>query len=367
MSGNRRTLRLLGIADCAIVVVGLLTIVAGTSKPVAAEWNGLFVGTVWIVSILFAAIVGVRATLAYAASAVPASGLKRFVVDYVSSPAAAIDLVAILAVPVPAIAGIDIDTARLFGLLWVFKFARYSRGLGLLGRVIRNAAEPLLSVLLGFVTVLIAAATGMYLLESGNQPNQFGSISQALWWAIATLTTTGYGDVVPLTFMGRVLAGSVMICGIGMFALWAGVLATGFADELRRREFLQTWDLVAKVPFFRNVGAPAIAAVARLLKHREMARGQIVMRRGQPGETMYFVVSGEVEVDLASGPVRLGHDKFFGEMALVTGERRGATVTAVAHCVLLELDVADFRQLGSTHPELLKVIAEEADRRRQLP
>ena len=152
-----------------------------------------------------------------------------------------------------------------------------------------------------------------------------------------------------------------MICGIGVFALWAGILASGFADELRRRNFLQTWDLVAKVPFFKSMGADAIAAVAHILRRREVPPGHVIMRRGQPGEAMYFVVSGEVDVDLASESVLLGRDKFFGEMALISGEPRTATVKAASTCVLLELDVADFRQLGVDR----RAIAQEAERRRQ--
>ena len=144
--------------------------------------------------------------------------------------------------------------ASLYGFVWAFKPIRYSQGLASLQRVISRARHALLSVLLAFGIVLLAAASLAYLLERNAQPELFGSIPQALWWAIVTLTTTGYGDVTPVTPAGRVLAGVVMVSGILVFALWAGILASGYAEELRRREFLRTWDLVAKVPFFRNVG-----------------------------------------------------------------------------------------------------------------
>ena len=357
--------RLLTGADSSIIVVGLLAIIAGTTAQVIAEWDWLVVWIGWTVSLFFAVELFLRLRLERVDAGPDGRGWGQSAKTYMSKPSGIIDVIAVLAVPVPALLGLDVDDARLFGLLWVLKFARYSQGLALLDRVIRHAADPLLSVLLGFIIVLIIAATGMHLIEGAGQPDQFGSIPLAMWWAIVTLTTTGYGDAVPLTIAGRALAGGVMICGIGMFALWAGILASGFADELRRREFLQTWDLVAKVPFFQKLGADAIAAVARLLKRREVQSGQVVMRRGQPGEAMYFVVSGEVAVDLPSGPVRLGRDKFFGEMALISGEPRTATVKAEKACVLLELDVADFRQLGGDRPELLRAIAEEAERRRQ--
>jgi voltage-gated potassium channel len=254
--------------------------------------------------------------------------------------------------------------ASLYGFVWAFKPIRYSQGLASLQRVISRARHALLSVLLAFGIVLLAAASLAYLLERDAQPELFGSIPQALWWAIVTLTTTGYGDVTPVTPAGRVLAGVVMVSGILVFALWAGILASGYAEELRRREFLRTWDLVAKVPFFRNVGASVIADVARLLRARDYPARAVIVRRGERGDCMYFIASGEVEVRLRPESVRLGPGAFFGEIALLTGGPRNATIVAVQPCTLLTLDIVDFRQLLGRQPELARVVHEEAERRR---
>jgi voltage-gated potassium channel len=253
--------------------------------------------------------------------------------------------------------------ASLYGFVWVFKLVRYSQGLASLQRVISRARHALLSVLLAFGIVLLAAASLAYLLERNAQPELFGSIPQALWWAIVTLTTTGYGDVTPITPAGRILAGVVMVAGILVFALWAGILASGYAEELRRREFLRTWDLVAKVPFFKNVGASVIADVARLLRARDYPARAVIVRRGERGDCMYFIASGEVEVRLRPETVRLGPGEFFGEIALLTGGPRNATVVAAQPCTLLSLDIVDFRQLLGRQPELARVVSEEAERR----
>lgn len=253
--------------------------------------------------------------------------------------------------------------ARLFSFIWIFKYIRYSPGLGILGRVVTNARHTLLSVLLGFVIVLLAAASLEYLFERDINPDGFGSIPKALWWAIVTLTTTGYGDVVPQTLPGRMLAGLVMMSGIGVFALWAGILASGYADETRRREFLRTWDLVAKVPFFHNLGASVIAEVARALRPSEYPQGAVIVRRGEQGDCMYFVVEGEVEIEIQPAPVYLGPGTFFGEAALLTGAPRNASVVATRPCTLLTLDIVDFHELRGRQPELARVIHEEADRR----
>lgn len=253
--------------------------------------------------------------------------------------------------------------ASLFGFVWVFKLARYSPGLYSLRRVVSDARHALLSVLLGFMIVLLAAAALAYLFERRAQPEAFGSIPAALWWAIATLTTTGYGDVVPHTLLGRLLAGVVMVGGILVFALWAGILATGYAEETRRRAFLQTWDLVAKVPFFHDVGASVIAEVTRLLRPRDFPARAFIIRRGEQGDCMYFIVSGEVEVRLRPESRRLKAGDFFGEVALLTGGPRTATVVAATPCTLLSLDIVHFRELLARQPELARAIREEAARR----
>jgi voltage-gated potassium channel len=168
---------------------------------------------------------------------------------------------------------------------------------------------------------------------------------------------------VPHTIAGRALSGIVMVGGILIFALWTGVIVNGYAEELRRREFLRTWELVAKVPFFHHIGASLIAEVARLLRSRDYPQGAVIMRRGEPGDCMYFVVDGEYEVQLQTGSLRLGAGHFFGELALLTGDPRNATVIATRECKLLVLDIVDFHELLARQPELARVIREEGRKR----
>jgi voltage-gated potassium channel len=273
-----------------------------------------------------------------------------------------IDLLALLPLVVMA-AGVQPLVARVLGVLWILKFGRYSEGMSLVGRVLRNARGPVESLFLAFLVVLLMAATVAYLAENRAQPGAFSSIPASLYWAVTTLTTTGYGDVVPLTPLGRFIAGTVMICGIAVFAFLAGILANSFADEMHRREFLRTWDLVARVPFFRDIGAATIAEVTKLLRPRDVPAGAIVTRRGEPGDCMYFIAEGEVAIQIDPKPLILGTGQFFGEIALVMGSPRTATVVARKACQLLLLDIADFRRLASAQPDLMRAIDEEARRR----
>ena len=276
---------------------------------------------------------------------------------------AVIDLLAALPIPLALIIGTPDDTARLFGIFWSLKLIRMNAAFALLARVLHNERESLVSVTTAFFVILLFAATIAFILERKDQPDAFASVPAALWWAVTTITTTGYGDKIPLTFAGRVLAGLVMVSGIGLFALWAGILATGFAQELRRRDFLESWDLVVRLPLFRNLGAPALAEIAPLLKVQKCQPDAVIVRQGQPGNSMFFIAEGEVEVRAATARIQLRPGPFFGEMALISGSPRNATVVSRGASRLLRLDVIDFRELAARQPELLELIEAEKARR----
>ena len=335
--------------------------IADTEAAFRLEWSSELDAAFWIVCAFFVAEYVLRLAAAPAAPVAELRGEWRSRLAWAGSIGGLCDLLGTLPGVLAVVFGPDVGS--LPGFVWAFKLIRYAPGLAGLQRVISGARSALLSVLLAFCIVLLVSACLAYLIERGSQPQAFSSIPAALWWAIVTLTTTGYGDVTPLTPLGRMLAGIVMVSGILVFALWAGILATGFAEETRRREFLRTWDLVAKVPFFHDVGAAVIADVARLLRPREYPAGAVIMRRGAAGDCMYFVASGEVEVQIQPEPVVLGPGEFFGEVALVTGGPRNATIVAARPCTLLILDIVAFRELLGRQPELARIIHEEAERR----
>jgi len=255
------------------------------------------------------------------------------------------------------------DSAAIFVLLWVLKLATHAPGVELIARVVRNERSALMAVMVIFVVTLLSAATLAHFAERTAQPDEFGSIPGALWWAIVTLTTTGYGDVVPKTPLGRMLGGVLMIGGISVLALLAGILATGFSEEVKRREFVRVWELVGKVPFFADVGAVAISDIVARLRSRNYPANAVIVRRGGPGDAMYFIVSGEVEVRIGPNPISLRDGAFFGEMALLDRRPRSADIVTVTPCTLLVLNVADFYQVAGQQPTLMTAIEEEAKRR----
>ncbi|HUA55977.1 MAG TPA: ion transporter [Candidatus Sulfotelmatobacter sp.] len=344
------------------VAVAVATSMDAVWSSSARPWLIAFVVAL---SIAFAVLYGLRIVIAGDEQTAEGETAGAARLRYVRSPMGLVDLMACLPIALGFAVGAPTQQIMLLTVLWVFKLMRYSQGLAILGRVVRLEREPLMGVLLAFLIALFLAATLAHLLERDVQPDAFGTMPKALWWAITTLTTTGYGDAVPITAGGRMLAGLVMMCGILVFALWAGILATGFSEEVRRREFLRTYDLVHKVPFFHDLGTSLIAEVARLLKTREFPVGATVVRRGQAGDCMYFIASGEIEVRTDARPFHLHAGSFFGEIALLTGGPRTATAVASKHSMLLVLDIADFRELAARRPELTKAIQDEAVRRQQ--
>ena len=285
------------------------------------------------------------------------------VLQYLGTPAGIIDLLSIVPVPVALVGGVAPETAWLFAALWVLKLTQDSPGFAQLGRVFVVEANALASVLVLFLIALFLASAAMYALERQNQPQVFGTLPAALWWAVETLTTTGYGDEVPLTALGRLLGAMVMICGIATFGLWTGILATGFAAENRRRNFIQTWDLVSKVPFLQTLDPSAITEITHMMRRVEVPARTAVIRRGKVGDCMYFIAEGEVEVDVEPAPIRLGAGAFFGELALLGDLTRTANVSTTNSSTLLVLDLADFRTVMAHHSELARAIDAEAKRR----
>jgi voltage-gated potassium channel len=282
---------------------------------------------------------------------------------YAVSPYGLIDLLAILPFYIDLFVPGNPDWLRVLRLLRLLKMARYAPGLSLFVAVIRNESRPLLAAFLVMAVLLVGESGVMFILEREAQPKAFASVPHTMWWAIVTMATVGYGDVVPLTPLGKLFGGIVMIVGIAMFAVPAGILATGFAAEIRKRDFVVTWHTVAKMPLFSHLEASRIAEITGLLKRQVVPTHSVIVQRGEPADSMFFIMAGEVEVDVQPHPVRLGPGQYFGEIALLRDTVRTATVRARKETQLLALDAADFRRLLESHPELKASIAEVAERR----
>lgn len=283
---------------------------------------------------------------------------------YIFSPMALIDLIAIAPFYLAFFIGLDLRFIRVFRLLRLLKLTRYSAALTLVGSVFYTERRPLGAAAIVMAVLLVFASSFVYLAERAAQPEAFGSIPAAMWWGMATLTTVGYGDVTPITPLGKVLGAFVTLLGVGMFAMPAGILASGFAQALRGRDFVITWSMVASVPIFSRLDAKRIAEIAELLRPQIAVPGEIIIHKDAPADCMYFISSGEVTVDLPGRPVIMHAGDFFGELALIDHGKRTATVIATTTCQLLLLEEVDLEKLVSVDADLDEAIHRIADERR---
>ena len=284
-------------------------------------------------------------------------------IAYLRSPLGIVDLLAVLPAWINLVHAVDLHWFELAAALSLFKLSRYVPALSLVWNVVVRQSRSIFAALVVLSILLVVAATVIYFFEYEAQPDSFESIPQSLWWAITTMATVGYGDMAPITPIGRLIGGIAMVFGIAMFAVPAGILASGFAEELRKRDFVVNWQSVARVPLFARLDATAIASVAQLLKPRSVSANQAIVRRGDVADSMYFIMEGEVEVELTPTPVRLKQGEFFGEIALIQNIRRTATIFSITNCRLLVLEAVDFHRLVDQIPELKEHIEQTSEER----
>jgi voltage-gated potassium channel len=237
-------------------------------------------------------------------------------------------------------------------LVRFLKLARYSPALATIGRLIANERRALLACVVIFTGVLLISAAAMYAVEGGLQPERLGDMPKAIWWAATMLAKIGGSETTPVTTLGSIIAAITVMLGIFCFALPVAIIGRGFYEEIRRRDFVVTFAMVARVPLFSRLDAASIADLVGILRARTVPAGASIIRKGERGDAMYLIASGAVEVDSSGGKVRLEEGEFFGELALLSREPRSATVRALRATDLLVLDANDFLRLVDRLPEI---------------
>jgi voltage-gated potassium channel len=280
----------------------------------------------------------------------------RGLLSYVLSPLMLLDAAGLIPLVLQLVSPWATAPILILQVLRFFRLARYSPALATVGRVLTNEWRPLMAAGLIGLGLLLVSATGMYLIEHEVQPQSLGSIPAAMYWAVVTVVTVGYGDVVPVSPLGKLFTGFVMLCGLIFFALPVAIIATGFLAEIRRRDFIVNYGMVARVPAFAGLDGAALAELVGLLRARKFPPNTIIIRKGDEGDSMYFIASGEVEVVLPHSTVRLLEGDFFGEVAVLGRVRRTATVIARRTSELLVLDAAAVVKFMDQNPRVADVL-----------
>jgi len=282
---------------------------------------------------------------------------------YALSPAGLIDLAAVLPFWFALVLPADFRFVLIFRMVRFFKIARYSPAMRSLLDVLYRERRALFGCLVITLGIALVAAAMMHLVEGKVQPDKLGTIPDALWWAIVTVGTIGYGDVVPITALGKIIATGTIFLGLILMALPIGIIATAFSEQIHRRDFIVTWGMIAKVPLFAELDAGEIADIMEILRAQLVESGEVIVREGEHAHSMYFIAAGEVEMAIGKKRVRLGAGQFFGEVAVLSGSRRSGTATAVTRCNLLALSAPDLHALMKRDPRIAKRVKDVAENR----
>ncbi|OFZ91129.1 MAG: hypothetical protein A2W21_14900 [Betaproteobacteria bacterium RBG_16_66_20] len=348
-------------AALVLLIVVSVTAAVVKSVPQIGRAHGNLLDLVLLLTTFgFAIEYGLRIWIA--ADNPGAAGAARERLRYLFSLPGLVDLIAAIPFALAPHLGLNIDW---LDIVPIFKLLRHTAAFQFMVEAVYSERRVLGSAAVLMLALLVFQSSAVYYFEREAQPDKFGSIPEAMWWGIVTLTTVGYGDITPVTPWGKIAGGLTAVMGLCMFAIPVGIIASAFIEAVRRREFVDTWNLVAKVPLFRMLDAARIAAVAGVLRARRAERGERLIRKGDQADAMYFIVSGEVEVDQESAAPkgRLGAGDFFGEIALIAERERTATITALTACRLLVLHKDDFERFMDAHPDLKQAVRDAAQRR----
>ncbi|HET7714900.1 MAG TPA: cyclic nucleotide-gated ion channel [Bauldia sp.] len=271
---------------------------------------------------------------------------------YIVTPAAIIDFIAIAPFFLGLFLDLNLRTLILLRLLRLFKLGRYSTGFQSLIEAVRRERQALLAGFLLLFSVVLIAASLAYVAERSAQPEAFGSIPAAVWWALETVTTVGYGDVTPKTLPGRIIGGLTMITGILMIALPVAIIGSSFAEVVRQRSFVVTFGLIARMPLFAGLPADVLSELLGVVKAMTVESGTPIIAAGSNDDGLYIVAAGNVELDDQGTRRRLGTGSVFGTGPVYDAPGSRLPALSLTRVKLLMIERNDLLDLVARYPEL---------------
>ncbi|MGY4750887.1 ion transporter [Pannonibacter sp. Q-1] len=227
-----RGLSILNTVVVWVILFSVILVILETESTIISRFSSFFYGFEWVLLVFFSLEYLLRLWCA------PENPSYRNRLAYVIRPLAVIDLlvIATMAFTLIGVEGVLLRLLRLFRLLRLAKLGRFSQAFrDISSAVIKRRYELCVSLIIAGVLMLVSASL-LYVTEAEGQPEAFGSIPRAMWWSMATLTTVGYGDIVPITPLGRFFATFTAVMGIGLIAMPAGILASAFSEVVQKRD-----------------------------------------------------------------------------------------------------------------------------------
>lgn len=224
--------------DFFIITLIILNIIA----VIIASYNEIFIkfeSSFYIIEIVSVIIFSIEYLLRFWTARLKFPDKRHPYLAFFFSFMAMIDLLAVMPFYIPFLLPIDLRflrILRLLRLLRIFKLNRYNESMNMIGRVLVKERHILLTTFFITFVLLLLASSLMYYIENEAQPDKFPNIIASFWWAVATLTTVGYGDVIPVTPIGKLLSGTIALLGIGLVALPTAVISSGFINEINKKK-----------------------------------------------------------------------------------------------------------------------------------
>ncbi|HVU20670.1 MAG TPA: cyclic nucleotide-gated ion channel [Rhizomicrobium sp.] len=256
-------------------------------------------------------------------------------------------------------AAVDLRALRVLRLLRLLKIARYSQAMPALLGVLYAERRALFGAFILLIFTVCVTAEVMHLIEGSAQPKVFGTLPGSMYWAITTLTTVGYGDETPITWLGKLWAGITMVTGLVLFALPVGIIATGFVNGLHKREFSITWSMVKRQPLFDGFEMEATRQILDTMGASVVQDHTRITVEGQKADMFYLIISGKAHAEDESGSWDLEAGDMIGEEALNDHETYKRTIWARTEMRMMNLMGEDLRRMARKYPLLGQRIRNE--------
>lgn len=333
-----------------LICLSVFFTIVETDRHFRHEWRApLEIGALFVV-VVFAVEYGLRIWVAVDDPRRKHMSPLKARIDYILSFAGIVDLIAITPFVLVQILDMDLRAFAFLRLLRFLKLLRYSTGIMALAEAIVGERQTLLACLVVLMSVVTVSATVMYELEATAQPEYFGSIPLAMWWAMETVTTVGYGDAIPTTASGRIIGGITMIMGLIVLALPVAVVATSFSEVIRRRGFVVNWATLARIPLFADLEPATLAEILSVIRAQTYDAGNLVLRIGDEATSLYVIATGDLEVSEDDNVTRLSDGDAFGGPLRFGGESTPCVVRAMTRTRMLVVPHRELTSLMGRHP-----------------
>lgn len=248
----------------AVILAAVASGVLATETGISRRWHEALLIAELIFGAIFLAEYLARIFAAAEQPGPAPAWRKRW--RFVRSPLGLIDLLVVVSTLMPLVLADAtlLRMVRLLRVIAIMKFGRFSRAVKEVGAAIAERGDDLIVTVAMAGVLLLFGATALYLIEGPVQPEQFGSIPRALWWAVITFTTVGYGDAFPITALGKVFAGFVALSGIAFVAMPTGIIAAAFSEAMQRRRDLRLEEMRAHLERLDQIDEATEAKIAAL-------------------------------------------------------------------------------------------------------